>query len=111
MRTTTRGKIQRFLCRDSGRRFGSAKQNPIIELEVEEDIVSQSIKDFDAGSNFAQVPVSRSDFVSKEALHDPPFPVGENVSSHVSSCETTAEKRINAFASTVVNTRVCATAI
>lgn len=104
-RLTRNGEVQRWLCRDFGFRFSGVKQRPVPEFQVEENIVLQSVKKLYSRPDLAQVSVSHSGLAAKKTLNDSSFPFCEDIGSHKSPHESTIGKSINAFASTIVNSK------
>lgn len=68
------------------------KQNPVIKLKINEDVVLQSVEEFDSRSDLAQVSIGHSDSTAEKVLDYSSFPVREDVCSHFSSFESTVEK-------------------
>ena len=74
LRQTSKGEVQRFLCRVCGYRF--------FESIVEVDVAGKVIESLDSGENDHEVGVTSGD-ASDEKVNDClPFALGEDVSSH-----------------------------
>jgi hypothetical protein len=95
--------LQRCLLRGCFRKFSGCKQEHVIKLKINENVIFQSAEKFDSGSDFAKISISYCYLAAKKFLNDPSFPIREYVCSQAHSHESTIGKDINAFASTIVN--------
>jgi len=96
-------KAQRYICRSCGFRFSESA----VQLKVEVDIASQSLKKPKPVSDVSEDVFSGLGSASKESLDGLPFFFREDVTSQGSSFVTTVEQGLNSLRHNSRDCRVC----
>lgn len=96
--------IQRYLCRDCGRRFSET-----MDLKIKLNVSSQGFEQSNPGNNLLQANILSGDLPIQPVVKNPSFKGSEDVASQLSSKQTMVGKHINTFVDYSREHQVCVT--